>query len=113
MKPRFLFLLTLLCVSAQAQVDSLSPPAFQEDLLESYLQSQETSEEFEFNDLFSDIQYLRKHTIDINRISIAELEHFFFLSPIQKKHCCIICRSSALWFPFTNCKPFRILIYRL
>ena len=72
------------CYQLAAQVDSLSTSPVQEDLIESYLQEQESDADFDYNDLFDELDYLLKRPLDLNQLSKDDLDLFPFLTPVQK-----------------------------
>lgn len=76
--------LCLLAIGIFAQVDSLSSRQSQEDLLESYLQAQDEESTFDYNDLFEDLDYLRKKPLDLNLANESDLDAFPFLTDLQK-----------------------------
>ena len=78
--------ITLFCLSAKlfSQTDSLATGQSQEDLLESYLQGQEEESEFEYNDLFEQLEYLRHRPLDLNQATEGDLDAFPFLTDLQK-----------------------------
>ena len=81
------FLILFLCFyydALTAQVDTLGNTSEQEDLIESFLQEQETDADFDYNDLFEELNYLLKQPLDLNRATPYDLDLFPFLSPIQK-----------------------------
>lgn len=77
-------LLLLLPVLGHAQIDTLPIDLNQEDLIESFLQEQDEDTDFDYNDLFEELEYLRRKPFDLNHITAADLELFPFLSAIQK-----------------------------
>jgi hypothetical protein len=66
------------------QIDTLPIDQNQEDLIESFLQEQDEDTDFDYNDLFEELEYLRRKPFDLNRITPSDLELFPFLSAIQK-----------------------------
>ncbi len=84
MKPA-LFLLSLFATfSGLAQTDTIPENLVTEDLLESYLQDQGNDIDFDYNDLFEELETFLGNPIDINQVTDDELELFQFLSPLQK-----------------------------
>ncbi|MEZ4961631.1 MAG: helix-hairpin-helix domain-containing protein [Saprospiraceae bacterium] len=81
---RFLpLLLFFMPFGLRAQTDSLTNEVG-EDLLENFLQEQEEDTEFDYNDLFDDLDYLRRRPLDLNRATDADLDVFLFLNELQK-----------------------------
>ena len=50
-----------------AQNDTLPPHLNKEDLIESFLQEQDSDAEFDYNDLFEELDYLYQKTIEAKR----------------------------------------------
>jgi hypothetical protein len=68
---------------AWAQIDSLTHQVG-EDMLENFLQEQEEDADFDYNDIFDDLEYLRRRPLDLNKASDADLDIFPFLNELQK-----------------------------
>ena len=77
-------LLTTLPLVAIGQIDSLNSPFGESDIIESFLQEQDNDAEFDYNDLFEDLAYLRRKPLNLNSISQSGLDQFSFLTPLQK-----------------------------
>ncbi len=67
-----------------AQTDSLNISGSSEDLLESYSQDQEEGVDFDYNDLFDRLAYLRRRPLDLNQATAIDLADFPFLTDLQR-----------------------------
>ena len=78
------FLLWLTAASANAQLDTLPLHTNEEDLIETFLQEQENDTDFDYNDLFEELEHLRSKPLSLNHLTEDQLALFPFLTPIQK-----------------------------
>ena len=77
-------LLLFVFLKSQSQIDTLAPDNQQEDLIEAFLQEQETDADFDYNDLFEELEHLRQKPFRLNSLAPSDLDLLEFLSPIQK-----------------------------
>jgi len=54
-----------------------------EDLIEDFIQNSNAEDDFEFNDLFAELEYRRNHPLNLNEATQSELEALRLLSDIQ------------------------------
>jgi len=54
-----------------------------EDLIEDFVQNSNSEDSFEFNDYFAELEYRRKHPLNLNKATRSELESLNILSDIQ------------------------------
>ncbi|MEO1263407.1 MAG: helix-hairpin-helix domain-containing protein [Bacteroidota bacterium] len=80
----FTLLLLSACAMSYSQQDSLDFSLEKEIMVESFMQDQAIDEEFNYNDLFDELSYLRRNPLNLNAISPNDLNQFPFLSPLQK-----------------------------
>ncbi len=83
---RILITLSLICIGffCFSQKDTLPPDFGQEDLIESFLQEQESDADFDYNDLFEELEHLLHKPLNLNNATPPDLDLFQFLTPIQK-----------------------------
>lgn len=84
MKTFTLIVSVLFAYQLIAQIDSLPNNMGQEDMIESFLQDQDNEADFDYNDLFDELEYLRKQPLSLNNLTIDDLDLFPFLTAIQK-----------------------------
>ena len=84
MKPSILFICLLASFACFSQTDTLTNDIDQEDLIESYLQEGDDDSDFDYNDLFEELAYLRHKPLNLNTLAPSDLDQFTFLSPLQK-----------------------------
>lgn len=83
MKQVFLLLILNLPLIGICQSDSLLQIQQQDDLIESFFQEQETDGDFDYNDVFEELERFHAKPISVNDISVETLNLFPFLTPIQ------------------------------
>ena len=66
-----------------AQTDSLATIS-QEDLIESFAQGADEESSFDYNDIFERLDYLRRHPLNLNRATDADLSDFPFLNELHR-----------------------------
>jgi len=54
-----------------------------EDLIEDFIQNGDAEGDFDFNDLFAELEYRRDHPLNLNKASRYDLEALHLLSDIQ------------------------------
>lgn len=67
--------------SLSAQIDSIDAGLVR--LLEEYVESNELSEDFDFNTLFEDLKFYRDQPLDLNTATDAELRDLLLLNDVQ------------------------------
>ncbi len=84
MKPVLFIVPLFLTFNGFAQTDTIPGNLEKGDILEPFFEEQDSDIDFDYNDLFEDLEAYLNNPIDVNHISGNELELFQFLSPLQK-----------------------------
>lgn len=80
-----LFFVLSLARFSYAQIDSLAPPedVIESDVIEDFLQNQESDQEFDFNAIYDELEIFLKKPLDLNKATAQEMYQLPMLSDIQ------------------------------